>query len=145
MHIKLTNGEPEIYSIGQLHRDNPETSFPTTPTAELLASYGVYPVRELTRPSYDPQTHYLKTSNFYQVEGQWQVHYSVEPLPEAHVSQTMRAERNRLLAQSDWVVAKSYEQQTPVPDEWVDYRQKLRDLPAQQNFPYDIIWPSQPS
>jgi hypothetical protein len=144
MHIKLTNGEPETYSIGQLRRDNPQTSFPKNPTPELLARWNMFPVKELARPSYNPQTHYLKQSAFYQVGGNWQVHYSAEPLPQAQVEQAMRAERDRLLAESDWVVAVSYEQQNPVPDAWVDYRQKLRDVPTQQNFPFQIIWPTKP-
>lgn len=145
MYIKLTNGQPEMYSIGQLRRDNPQTSFPKVPTTELLAQWNVFPVKKLAHPSYNPQTHYLKQSVVYQVGNDWQIHYSAEPLPKLQVEQTMRAERDRLLAESDWVVAKSYEQQTPVPDDWASYRQKLRDVPTQQNFPYEILWPKQPS
>lgn len=144
MHIKLTNGKPENYSIGQLRRDNPQVSFPKNISDELLAEYAVYCVKELPRPSYDERTHYLKASDFYQVDGKWQIHYSAEPLPQAQVAQTMRSERDRLLAESDWVVAKSYEMQSPVPHEWVNYRQQLRDVPAQQGFPYDIVWPVAP-
>jgi hypothetical protein len=145
MYIKLTNGKPENYSIGQLHRDNPQTSFPKNPSDELLAEWGMYPVTELPRPSYNEHTHYLKASDFYQAEGKWQMHYSAEPLPQAQVTQTMRAERDRLLSESDWVVAKAYEIQNPVPDEWANYRQKLRDAPTQQGFPYNIIWPTKPT
>jgi hypothetical protein len=143
MHI-LTTPQTYPYSVWQLMRDNPQTSFPKNPSDELLAQWNVFPVKELARPNYNPQTHYLKQSAVYQVDGNWQVHYSAEPLPKAQVEQAMRAERDRLLAESDWVVAKAYEQQTPVPDAWVDYRQKLRDVPTQQGFPYDIIWPEQP-
>lgn len=141
MYIKLTNGQPENYSIGQLRRDNPQTSFPKHPSNELLETWNVLPVNELPRPSINPGTHYLKQSDFYQVEDKWQVHYYAEPLPELQVSEAMRAERNRLLANTDWVVSHAYEQQKPVPDEWQKYRQQLRDLPTQQGFPYDIIWP----
>ena len=144
MHIKLTNGKPENYSIGQLRRDNPQTSFPKNPSNELLAEWGLYPLTVLPKPSVDERTHYLKASDFYQVDGKWQMHYSAEPLPQAQVEQTMRAERDRLLAETDWVVAKAYELQQSVPDGWADYRQKLRDVPTQQGFPYDIIWPTQP-
>jgi hypothetical protein len=144
MFIKLTNGQPEIYSIGQLRRDNPQVSFPKNPTNELLEEWGVYPVVVLPKPTIDERTHYLKSSVFYQVDGKWQIHFSAEPLPQIQVEQALRSERDGLLAESDWIVSKSYEQQNPVPDEWVDYRQKLRDLPTQQNFPYDIIWPLKP-
>lgn len=145
MYIKLTNGQPENYSIGQLRRDNPQTSFPKHPSDELLASWNVYPVNELPRPSINSETHYLKQSDFYQVEDRWQMHYYAEPLPEHQVAVKMRSKRNQLLDESDWIVAISYEQQNPVPKEWQQYRQQLRDLTAQPGFPYDIIWPQKPN
>ena len=43
MHIKLTNDTPSKYTLGQLHRANPHTSFPKIISDELLASYDVYP------------------------------------------------------------------------------------------------------
>jgi hypothetical protein len=49
-----------------------------------------------------------------------------------------RAERNTLLAASDW---------TQIPDApvdqaaWATYRQALRDITAQAGFPADINWP----
>jgi hypothetical protein len=56
----------------------------------------------------------------------------------------VRAERNTLLAATDWVLAKAYETQTRVPQEWAEYRQSLRDLPLQPNFPHDVSWPRKP-
>ena len=52
-----------------------------------------------------------------------------------------RAERNALLAASDW---------TQVPDApvdqaaWATYRQALRDITAQAGFPEQINWPEAP-
>jgi hypothetical protein len=145
MLIKLTNGTPETYTILQLRRDNPNVSFPKDIPAETLESFGVYTVKELPRPEYNPETHYLKSSDFYQVDGVWQMHYYAEPLPQSRVELTMRNKRDKLLSESDWVVAVSYEQQNPVPQEWASYRQQLRDIPTQQGFPYDIIWPQIPA
>lgn len=93
MYIRVTNGQPETYSIGQLRRDNPQTSFPKHLSDELLASYDVFPVNELPRPNYEPLTHYLKQSDFYQVDGQWQVHYYPEPLPVATQIENLQAAR----------------------------------------------------
>jgi len=45
-----------------------------------------------------------------------------------------RIERNFRLAESDWVVTKSLEQGQPVPQEWLDYRQALRDITANPDF-----------
>lgn len=144
MLIKLTNGIPETYTIGQLRRDNPNVSFPKNIPEGTLEAFGVYTAKELPRPGYDPDTHYLKASDFYQVEGKWQMHYYLEPLPQGQVETTMRDKRDNLLAQSDWIVSVSYEQQNPVPEDWASYRQALRDVPTQQGFPYEIIWPTKP-
>ena len=53
-----------------------------------------------------------------------------------------RAQRDALLAASDWAVLPD----APVADEqdWKDYRQALRDVPQQNGFPTDINWPTKP-
>ena len=56
MHIKLTNGIPEKYSIGQLRRDNPQVSFPKSIPAATLAEYDVYPLKATEQPAFDPMT-----------------------------------------------------------------------------------------
>ena len=60
----------------------------------------------------------------------------------------LRAERNRRLAETDWVVAWTYEQGEPVPEAWAAYRQALRDLPAQltdeQVLSGEVPWPEPP-
>jgi hypothetical protein len=141
MHIKLTNGSPTNYSIGQLRRDNPQVSFSKHPSEATLAEYDVYPVNEIARPEYDARTHYLKQSEFYQVDGKWQVHYTPEQLPYEQVSDRIRAERGILLTQSDWTQVDD----APVNKlAWAQYRQALRDIPQQDGFPYDVQWPETP-
>lgn len=144
MYIKLVNGSPIPYSIVQLRRDNPNTSFPEVMSAEVLARHDMYKVTVLPIPAYDKRTHCAKESAVHQANGQWVMGYTIEPLPKAQVETAMREERNRLLAESDWVVSKAYEVQNPVPDEWVEYRQKLRDVTSQQGYPYNITWPKKP-
>ena len=144
MYIKLNNGVPELYSLTQLCRDNPNTSFPSVLTDELLEKYGVRKLKVLTTPKYDSRTHSLKQSILYEVHGEWQMHYTVEPLPLAIATKNVKAERDRLLAETDWVVTKAYETQTEVPQAWSAYRQQLRDLPMQPNFPHDTVWPAKP-
>ncbi len=59
-----------------------------------------------------------------------------------------RAERDRRLAETDWVVARAYERGEPVPEAWAAYRQALRDLPEQltdeQVLSGEIPWPKPP-
>ena len=52
--------------------------------------------------------------------------------------------RNQLLAETDWIVAKSLELGEAVPDHWKQYRQALRDIPSQPDFPDSIEWPTKP-
>jgi len=56
-------------------------------------------------------------------------------------AQEVRAQRNALLAESDWT------QVADAPADahaWAAYRQALRDVPEQSGFPGDIDWPSKP-
>ena len=65
-----------------------------------------------------------------------------------------RAQRDALLAESDWMVIKSQETSTTLNADWATYRQALRDLPAHSNWPNlasaapdgsgDNDWPSAP-
>jgi len=56
MHVLAPNQviEKYPYSIGNLRRDNPQTSFPRDPSEALLAVYNVYPVRRTERPEINP-------------------------------------------------------------------------------------------
>ena len=52
-----------------------------------------------------------------------------------------RAERDILLAQSDWTQVAD----APVDQAaWATYRQALRDVPSQEGFPETIDWPTSP-
>jgi len=50
------------------------------------------------------------------------------------------SKRNRLLSDTDWM-ALSDNAMTP---EWASYRQALRDITGQADFPYSMIWPTKP-
>ena len=63
----------------------------------------------------------------------------------------VRAERDKLLAETDWVVTKEVEKNAldglgiQIPVVWLDYRQALRDIPQQAGFPDNVTWPTQPA
>ncbi len=66
----------------------------------------------------------------------------------------LRAERDRRLAESDWIVARAYERGEPVPEAWAAYRQAPRDLPqtltdeevlAWHEGRGSVPWPEMPS
>ena len=145
MHLKLTNGQPEKYSIGQLRRDKPQISFPKVPSDELLASYGVYPYTRPDRPDYDPMTANVVDGSFEQDSGNnWVMPYVVEQLPQDQAERNVRSTRDGLLQDTDWIVIKAYERNQNIPAEWEVYRQALRDITAQEGFPYSVTWPTKP-
>ena len=57
----------------------------------------------------------------------------------------LRFERNFLLTETDWVVAKSIETGTSISDEWKTYRQALRDITKTATSLDDATWPTKPS
>ena len=60
----------------------------------------------------------------------------------------IRAERTRLLAETDWVVIKARENGGQVSSAWRTYRVALRDIPSEQSDATkysEITWPTKPS
>jgi hypothetical protein len=60
----------------------------------------------------------------------------------APTADQVRSQRNRLIARCDW---------TQLPDAqcdavaWAAYRQALRDIPQQEGFPANVVWPVEPT
>lgn len=53
-----------------------------------------------------------------------------------------RNHRNALLATTDWTQLPDVPE--AIRDAYTAYRQALRDVPAQEGFPNDIVWPELP-
>jgi hypothetical protein len=73
-------------------------------------------------------------------DGVWSVPEILESLSKDEVSEQVRDVRNRLLLETDWT-ALSDNVMTP---EMATYRQALRDITAQEGFPYSVTWPTKP-
>ena len=56
----------------------------------------------------------------------------------------VRAERDRLLAASDWTQVADAPLTASVKSAWQDYRQTLRDVPQDFDTPDDVTWPETP-
>lgn len=62
-----------------------------------------------------------------------------------HDMEFIRQKRNTLLAQTDYVATIDYPHPTPEKkQEWLDYRQALRDLPSNTEDPANPVWPVPP-
>ena len=61
-------------------------------------------------------------------------------LPVADLASQVRAERDLRLMQTDWIYLPDV---TPPEDiaAWEAYRQALRDVPQQERFPGEVVWP----
>ena len=80
----------------------------------------------------------------------------VTALDTAEPLKRLRSERDRLLAESDWVVTKAAETGVAETDAWKTYRQALRELPSTQTPVMEdtptsqlgiknVTWPTKPS
>lgn len=169
--VKTANGQVEQfpYTLGDLRRDNPQTSFPKNIPVEIVRRYGVFPVEELAKPSFDSLVRSLKrdaaphkevirlkteedatdptTGEVDQAQvgqpiygNRWFIAYTVENKPLDQAQDAVRNQRNRLLSDTDWM-ALSDNTMTPA---WASYRQALRDITAQEGFPYSVVWPTKP-
>ncbi len=99
------------------------------------------------QPEYDPFTHRIEQLPF-EFGDEW-IEWDVIELTEEEkanflqfAEDQVRGERNIRLLQSDFF---------NFPDacvanvqEWLDYRQELRDIPEQPSFPKKVIWPERP-
>jgi len=128
------------YSIANLRADYPSTSFPKAPTPETLASFGVYKVAQGVVPSWDDTTHVLGQS-VQQIDGVWTQVWEAKKRPESEATKNIRRQRDMLLAECDWtqVVDATVDKAA-----WLVYRQALRDITAQEGFPWGITWPEKP-
>ena len=69
----------------------------------------------------------------------WNEYVAAQPLKE------LRTKRNTLLTQTDYVATIDYPHPTPEKkQEWLDYRQALRDLPSNTEDPANPVWPVPP-
>ena len=59
--------------------------------------------------------------------------------------ETVRLLRNQLLNSSDWVVISSLEKNTPISNDWKEYRQQLRDITSTFSSPDEVVFPTLPS
>lgn len=150
MHVKILNGQIEKfpYGPGDLIRDNPNVSFPDTMPESLLEEWGVFFVTELPMPTIDARTQRIEQQTVPTLTANgWQVGWNIiqntaEEIMayDARVAEFVKSERDKKLAETDWMALSD----TTLTPEWASYRQALRDIPQQPDFPYNIVWPVKP-
>lgn len=142
MFVKVINGAASQYpyTMNDLRRENPQTSFPKQVPASTLEAYGVYPVRQNPAPRFDNKTHRVLDSVKF-VDGVWVQQWEVVELQHNAACTNVRQYRNTLLHSTDWMALAD----VVMPVEIATYRQALRDITTQEGFPYNVVWPSPPA
>ena len=70
----------------------------------------------------------------------------LQELIEAHPWKELREERNKRIAETDYLAMPDYSHPTEEAKQaWLDYRQALRDLPANTTDPTAPVWPEAPT
>lgn len=72
MYVKVDEeGNAVEYTVQELKKDNPQVSFPSEISVNILAEYNVYSVVEQPKPDYNRRTHTINYT-FINVENEWQ-------------------------------------------------------------------------
>lgn len=83
-----------------------------------------------------------------------QIEEKIAELKAAEPMRLLRVHRDKLLVETDWITMRAYSTNTPVPTEWAEYQQALRDLPDTATPVLDptsrigisgVEWPTKPS
>lgn len=153
MYAKIINGEVVKfpYSIHELRAENPHTSFANNIEVDFatLAAFNVFRVFDTAEPEFNPLTERVVKGAVVLVDGRWEESWDVVALTDEEIAtltnakaDEVRAERNRLLAECDWTQYKDVSDS--VSALWAPYRQQLRDVTAQQGFPFNVEFPTKP-
>ena len=152
MYVKITSGSVDTfpYSMGQLRRDNPNTSFPRQIPSEMLADYEVYEVTIGDQPSFDDRTQTIAQDATPTGGGSsWTLGWTTSSKTADEIqaydnstAKTNRGKRNSLLEATDMYGLSDM----TMTAARTTYRQALRDLPTHANWPNlgDDDWPTKP-
>lgn len=127
----------------------PNTSFPESgPSSEFLSQNSCLPVTAWLPYNSNIEklvavTPYISENTVYIV--------NVEPLTPEEIEQNtqslwakVRAQRNQLLSESDWTQLPDVPLTENVRQQWVTYREQLRNI-TDQIDPNHIVWPTPPN
>jgi hypothetical protein len=144
------------YGVNELKIDNPYTNynidvdvfsmFQSTEQAKLHG-FELVRVIEDTAPSYNFKTQKIEKSSVpVLVDSSWKlicniINLTAEEQEEvkSQKEEEVREIRNKLLKDSDWTQGKDIPESISAP--WAEYRAKLRDIPVQEGYPWEVDWP----
>lgn len=146
MNIAIVNNG-QVVQMGDYRSLFPQTSFPVSgPSSDFFAQNSALPVNswkphDAETQKLSPCTPYIDGGSVFTVEV---LPLSAEDIAARNESlaASVRQERNRRLAESDWTQTVDSQVDKPA---WQAYRQALRDVPTQTGFPTNVVWPESPA
>lgn len=156
MFVKIVNNKvfQFPYSKELLKKDNLNTSFPKNMSTDALASWGVYPVIEGSKPTIDDKTQYLQQADIpILIDGNWVLPYEAVTRSDSEqlaynnkIKRLNVIQRNEKLQDTDWTQMPDSPLNDETKTKYATYRQKLRNISDHQNWPHleDYDWPLTP-
>lgn len=136
------------YTIDELKKTYLNTSFPNDIDNSLLQSLNIYMVNKVSH-SQDPYTIYTQSTPVL-IEGLWYENWIETPMNIVQIEmvnsaqwEVIKKQRNQYLLQSDWTQLSDSPLSNEKKQEWINYRQALRDITTQED-PFNITWPTKP-
>lgn len=135
-----------IVSERQVVKANPNTSFALPFSDATLASLNLVRLTDDTKPAYDPATEKIIESDIEVRDGvAYQTFSIIDRTPEAIANEliskraNVRIQRNDKLSKTDWAVLPDSPLPTDGKTVYENYRNALRDVPAQAGFPDNAL------
>jgi hypothetical protein len=152
MFLKINNDEIVYpYNINFLRGEFPNTSFPNDIQSDsaMLLGFRVYRVWNTPHPLHDALLQKCVELQPILIDGKWNQQWQVQNLTGDETQMLyrsnaaeVRANRYRLLVETDWSQFKDVSDS--VSNVYTVYRQELRDIPNQPDFPFGVVWPTAP-
>ena len=165
MEIRL-RATGQVMTQQEFRRLHPNTSFPPQLSEALINSLDADVVFEGPQATSGTVYQYSQRQGVEQIGGKWYTKYVLGPIftdrpatdtepamtaaeqeaaykaqKDATQAEAVRTDRNKRLNDTDWTQVAD----APVDKAaWATYRQALRDITAQQGFPWEVVWPEQP-
>ena len=148
-YTRIVNGAPQgpLLNAAPVQQMNPAlTTTVDSLTNEQLAEIGFARVHA---PKFPVDGYHYKQGPVVQVNGVWTVTWEQQETPDRDYylrsrSADARKGRNQLLSESDWTQISDAPLTAEQKAAWAAYRQELRDLTSQPNFPWEVMWPAKP-
>ena len=150
----------ELKSQGDIRKLNPNVSLPKVWNENVYEALGIDPV--LATPQPEPSAAYktvVRDGAEQDAKDNWVQKWTEQDMfadteeatkseqetayqaqLDAAAASVARSERDAKLAETDWMGMSD----VTMSADWATYRQALRDVPAQSEFPNSITWPTEP-